>query len=56
MIRPWMKPICVVLSWTMLIFSLPVPAVAQQNVREAQGDGQMVKQSTQGTGKLVVVK
>tara|TARA_B100000035_G_scaffold272408_1_gene247719 strand:+ start:133 stop:861 length:729 start_codon:yes stop_codon:yes gene_type:complete len=38
----------------MLIFSLPVPAVAQQNVREAQVDGQMVQQSTQGTGKLVV--
>ena len=35
-------------------FSLPVPAVAQQNVREAQVDGQMVQQSTQGTGKLVV--
>ena len=39
MIKPWMKPICVVLSWTMLIFSLPVPAVAQQNV---QGSGKLV--------------
>mgnify|MGYP003311947733 CR=1 FL=1 len=39
MIRPWMKPISVVLSWTMLIFSLPVPAVAQQNV---QGSGKLV--------------
>jgi hypothetical protein len=38
----------------MLIFSLPVPAVAQQNVREAQVDGQMVQQNTQGSGKLVV--
>jgi len=54
MIRPWMKPICVVLSWTMLIFSLPVPAVAQQNVREAQVAGQLVQQNTQGSGKLVV--
>ncbi len=54
MIRPWMKPVSVVLSWTMLIFSLPVPAVAQQNVREAQMDGQMVQQNTQGSGKLVV--
>jgi len=39
MIRPWMKPVSVVLSWTMLIFSLPVPAVAQQNV---QGSGKLV--------------
>ena len=39
MIKPWMKSICVVLSWTMLIFSLPVPAVAQQNV---QGSGKLV--------------
>ena len=54
MIRPWMKPICVVLSWMMLIFSLPVPAVAQQNVREAQVAGQLVQQNTQGSGKLVV--
>ena len=54
MIRPWMKPICVVLSWTMLIFSLPVPAIAQQNVRGAQVESQMIQQSTQGTGKLVV--
>tara|TARA_B100001105_G_scaffold177868_1_gene143414 strand:- start:880 stop:1608 length:729 start_codon:yes stop_codon:yes gene_type:complete len=38
----------------MLIFSLPVPAVAQQNVREAQVAGQLVQQNTQGSGKLVV--
>ena len=54
MIKPWMKPISVILSWTMLVFSLPVPAVAQQNVREAQGDGQLIQQNAQGSGKLVI--
>ena len=51
-----MKPQCVVPSWIMLIFSLPVPAIAHQNVREAQADGQMVLLSNYGTGKLVLVK
>ena len=54
MIKPWMKPISVILSWTMLVFSLPVPAVAQQNVREAQVDGQLIQQNAQGSGKLVI--
>ena len=38
--RPWMKPIAVFLSWTMLVFSLPVSLSGQQD--------------TQGSGKLVI--
>ena len=38
--RPWMQPIAVFLSWTMLFFSLPVSLSGQQD--------------TQGSGKLVI--
>lgn len=42
MIKPWMKPISIVLSWTMFVFSFPVGVQGQ------------VEQTLQGEGALAV--
>ncbi len=52
--KPWMKPIAVLLSWTMLVFSVPVSLTGQQTARQAQVDGAMIQQNVQGSGKLVI--
>tara|TARA_Y100000590_G_scaffold455966_1_gene605586 strand:- start:379 stop:1131 length:753 start_codon:yes stop_codon:yes gene_type:complete len=48
------KSIAVLLSWTMLVFSVPVSLTGQQTARQAQMDGAMIQQNVQGSGKLVV--
>ena len=54
MIRPWMKPLAVVLSWTMILFSLPVRLGAQTETRQTDVGGVTVEQTIQGEGKLVI--
>lgn len=54
MIRPWMKPVAAILSWTMILFSLPVHLGAQTQTRQADVGGVTVEQAIQGGGKLVI--
>jgi|TARA_Y100000310_G_scaffold334080_1_gene412960 hypothetical protein len=49
-----MKPLAVVLSWTMILFSLPVRLGAQTETRQTDVGGVTVEQTIQGEGKLVI--